>query len=118
MATFPIMRSGKIAMNGTAQARGFSVNIVQFENGSEQRFKTRRQFFECDIVFRNINGYDHGQVMDFFNSAKGRKDDTWSITIEGVTWDYMTFLQDEIEWTDNGHEGFSGSIKCQQVRKN
>ena len=118
MASFPTMRSGKIAMNGTSQGLGFKVSVVEFENGSEQRFKRRRQLFECTLVFTRIKGYDHGQVMDFFNSMKGRFDNTWDLTLEGDLWDNMVFIEDEFRWTYLEFYGFSGRIKCRQVRKN
>jgi len=118
MASFPTMQSGSIATNGTIQQLRRNIAIVTFDNGSEQRWRARRELFEVELVFKSISGYDQGAIMTFFNSMKGRFDDTWDITIEAVLYENMNFGSDTITWTSVGNGRFDSRIRCVQTRKN
>ena len=118
MASFPTMQSGSIATDGTMQQLRRNIAVVTFDNGSEQRWRARRELFEVELVFRGISGYDQGTIMEFFNSNKGRFDDTWDITIETVLYENMNFASDTITWTYAGNGRFDGRIRCIQTKKN
>lgn len=119
MASFPTIKNGgSVAMYGTEQAKSFGVSVLQFENDSEQRWLNTRELWEGLLVFTSVSGYDLAAVQGFFRSMKGRFDQTWDITIEGSTWNYLTFDQDDFPQTENKYGRFSFQLKCKQVRKN
>jgi DMSO/TMAO reductase YedYZ molybdopterin-dependent catalytic subunit len=118
MANFPALRSGQVAMNGTTQTLAYSTGVVQFVNDAEQRWRGMPKLFRGSLVFTDLNGYDLGLLQEFFRSSKGRFDTTWSITIDGQTWNYMAFDQDDFTYTENRPNLFSCTLKVRQVRPN
>jgi hypothetical protein len=118
MASFPTLRSGKVSMYGTEQTYKIKTEVVKFMNGAEQRWKVAPRLFEGTLAFVRINGYDRGLVQAFVNSMKGQKDFTWDLTIDGSLWSYMTFLEDEIQWSSRSYDRYDGRIACRQTRIN
>lgn len=119
MASFPAIRNGsRIAMYGTTQSIGPKTTVVQFENGSEQRWNAVRSLWSGMINFTSVSGYDLGLVQQFFRSMKGQLDKTWDITIGGALYNNLTFEQDDFPQTEVKNGRFSFSLKCRQVRKN
>jgi hypothetical protein len=116
MATFPALRSGTVGMYPSVLGLAYATEIVQFVNDSEQRWATRVGTGDFELTFTDINGYDLGILLEFFHSTKGQFDSTWSLTINGNTYNNCCFLQDDFAYTDSKQNRYSTSLKCRQVR--
>lgn len=116
MASFPALATGQIAMYGTAQGRRFATEVAQFCDDSEQRWPTAQGTATFTLALVELEGYEVSNVEEFFRSMQGRKDDTWDITIGGVTYSHMMFEADEIAWAFSRPMLQSASIPCRQWR--
>jgi hypothetical protein len=118
MANFPNLKSGQVAMYGTGQTLAYNTGVVQFVNDSEQRWRGMPKLFRGTLSYTDLNGYDLGLLQEFFRSCKGRFDATWSLAIEGQTYNYLAFDQDDFTYTENLPNRYSCSLKVRQVRPN
>ncbi|WP_321471158.1 hypothetical protein [uncultured Paludibaculum sp.] len=116
MATFPALRSGVVGMYPTTLGRTFKTEVVVFCNDSEQRWATQPALGDFELVFTDINGYDLSTLLDFFRSAKGQFDHTWTLAMNGQVWNNCVFVQDDFTATNSKAERYSVTLKCRQVK--
>lgn len=118
MANFPTLKSGAVAMYGTTQTLAYNTGLVQFVNDAEQRWRGMPQLFRGTLNYTDLNGYDLGLLQEFFRSCKGRLDTTWSLTIDGQTWNDLTFDQDDFTYTESKPNLYACTLKVRQTRPN
>lgn len=115
MAVFPALRSGVVGMYPATLGTAFNTEVVQFCNDTEQRWAAWPGVGDFELVFTDINGYDVSTLLDFFRSAKGQLDATWTLTMNGRTWNNCVFLQDDFSWSESKPERYTITLKCKQV---
>jgi hypothetical protein len=116
MAAFPALKSGRVGMYPLARAVGYSTRVVQFADDSEQRWRGRTRFESFSLEFADVSGYDLGLIRDFWITAKGRMDSTWTITVGGVTYARMEFETDAFTVTETKPERYAVRLLCKQWR--
>jgi hypothetical protein len=95
---------------------GFATRVMRFCNDAEQRWTSRGQFGVFVLTFTNISGFDLSNIRDFFRTAKGRFDATWSLTIDGTTYSNMILDSDDLVVTEQRPNRFNLQVKCRQVQ--
>jgi hypothetical protein len=133
--TFPLLSSGAmrvlqsplkdnaIAMYPSTLASSFNTRVIKFLNDTEQRFLVNDKLFSCTLQYHGVNGYDMAILRAFFNAMDGMLIDptlehSFSITIDGSTYDYCGFGQDELDVEVGRGETFSFELKIIQVAPN
>ena len=133
--TFPILSSGSmrvvkaplsssaIAMYPAAFGFNYVSRVIKFLNDNEQRWVVRGQLFTCVIQYHGVNGYDFNLIRAFFNDMDGMYVTpdllhSFSITIDGNTWDHCAFDQDALYPTVGRGETYSFELKIRQVAPN
>lgn len=124
MANLPTLRSGAVARYPVTQRTCALTEVIEFVNGSEQRWRKRAKLRQFDLVYTNVNSYDLGVMLDFFISKKGPFVDnglTNTFTVPaplGEPTDYCAFAQDDFTETETKTNLYSFTLKIKQVRKN
>jgi hypothetical protein len=67
------------------------------------------------LTFTDISGFDLANLLDFFRSAKGRFDATWTLTINGTTYSNMALDSDDFVVVEQRPNCFTLQVKCRQV---
>jgi hypothetical protein len=94
---------------------GFATRLMRFCNDAEQRWSARGQYAVFVLTLTNISGFDLSNVRDFFRTVKGRFDATWSLTINGATYNNMILDSDDLIVTEQKPNLFTLQVKCRQV---
>jgi hypothetical protein len=117
-------------LSGNALAQypaGFSHAVVttvnQFLDDSEQRWVSRAELLTLVLKYHGLNGYDMGLIRDFFDQMTGGYVDeamvnTFTMTIDNVTYDWMTFVGDGLESVVKTGEFYSLSLTMRQLAPN
>ena len=117
MASFPTLFSGVVSLYPLTQGSRIPVQILQFSDFSEQRFKQSAELARFTLTLDDLSATDKATVVTFFETAKGSFDATWDITVSGNTYSYMAFASDELQCTESDG-GWSLNVACVQTRKN
>jgi hypothetical protein len=115
MSQFPTLTTGVVTMTPATIGAGFATRAMRFCNDAEQRWATRTQYGVFVLTLTNITGFDLSNVRDFFRTVKGRFDPTWSLTINGTTYNNMTLDSDDLAVTEQRPDRFTLQVKCRQV---
>jgi hypothetical protein len=120
MATFPNVKSGTARAvplrSGLSIKRARPTDVLRYIDGSEQRWKTGPALSSFALVFSAINGYDLSNIRAFWLSCQGAKDTTWSLTLEGTTYQNCAFDDDRFQPTDGTKPGtFSLTLNIVQT---
>lgn len=112
-----------IAKYPTAIQYGYTSRVIQFLGDQEQRFLVRGELFAAILRFTGMNGYDTSVLRTFFRSMAGMAASvdlthTFSITLDGVTYNYCVFDQDDFSPETNQTEFGSFELKIKQLRPN
>lgn len=91
---FPNLTSGAILRHPSSRRQRFPTRVIRFGDDKEKRWPVARPLEGWVIGLVNINGYDLSVVRGFWIVQKGRFDDTFSITIDGLTSTNMVFTND------------------------
>jgi hypothetical protein len=136
MPSFPTLSSGSMrvttALGSNALMKHpsqiqttFMTKVIRFVSDDEQRWPVQQKLMQATLNYSRMNGYDTSLVREFFYSQKGSYVNTsWSntfdIVIDGVTYAYCVFDQDEFVATENpSYPGtYSFSLKIRKLRKN
>jgi hypothetical protein len=96
---------------------GVPGRVVEFLDGSEQRWRSADLLNGFDVVFTDVPAADLATVVNFWATTKGAFDATWTFTdVDGTTYPHMGFDQDELTATENAKPGrFSFSLKMRQT---
>jgi len=116
--TFPTLAAGQIAQHPITRKRSFGVRVLQFGNDTEQRFVRHAPLSEWNLTYRDLKAADVATLRTFFDSQKGQFDKSWDITIAGVSYQNMTFLQDDFPPVETKGTRHSLTLRARQVRKN
>lgn len=116
MASFPALQSGQVTMTPMVRERRYRTEVVEFCDGSTQRWAGQDGLHAFQLACQNLDGYDLANIVEFFRSMKG-KFDTWDLTIEGVTHPNLAFDQDELPATEGKPNRQSLALRVIQVRK-
>lgn len=123
--SFPVLRSGSVAMHPTTISKEYVTDIVQHVDDSEQRWNARGPLTSFSLVFTGINSYDVDALRAFFLSKKGRFVDaslsnTFDIVdaaIPGSPYHYCYFDQDDLSVTCVGAGNrYNVTLKIGQAR--
>ena len=115
MNQFPTLTSGVICMTPATIGTGFDTRVMRFCDDTEQRWAGRGQYGVFILAFTNISGFDLANLLDFFRSAKGRFDATWTLTINGTTYSNMALDSDDFVVVEQRPNCFTLQVKCRQV---
>ena len=136
MATFPNLSSGSakvygpllnqaLAMYPATLTNSYATRVIRFVSDQEQRFTVRASMFYGILEYSGVNQYDMNVIMDFFNSQLGKyavvnvatpsESTTFSITINGVTYENCAFDQDTIEPQLGRGETYSFQLAIKQL---
>lgn len=120
---FPTLRSGQVARYPVEQRTSVMTGMVQFVNASEQRWQTKGPIQSFVFKYSNVNSYDLGIMIDFFNQMKGAFVDaalanTFSVTLEGNTYNYCTFVDDQFTEVEMKTNRYSFELSIIMVRPN
>lgn len=118
MANFPTITSGRVERLPFTRAKTYRTKVLQFANGSEQRWAQPAGPQKFSLNFNGVSTPDKDTVRAFFVSCKGAYDATWSLTVDGVQYDYCAFDQDDFTATQAENLKWSFSLKIVQTRKN
>ena len=132
--TFPTLSSGSMTVHGSLGAgaiaqypanlvNSYVTRVIQVVNSSEQRWTVRTNLFGAVLEFRGLCGYDLSLLRNFFVSLKGSYVDdsllnTFSMTIAGITYNFLHFDDDKFESECDQAERYSLKLKVSQVRPN
>lgn len=103
-------------MDGLQRDIRFGTGVVQFCDDAEQRWKAQGALAAFTLEFRNIDGYDLANLLEFFRSMKGAFDSTWELTLGENSYANLCFDQDECTWTETKPNRFSLSLRVRQTR--
>lgn len=115
---FPTPFSGVAALYPVSIAKRYPVRVLQFDDGTEQRFRQSAAVQRLVLTLDGITGDEKDEIVDFFNTSKGSFDATWSITLGGNTYSYMAFDSDSLEAVEREENSWSMTIRLVQNRKN
>jgi len=118
MASFPTPFGGVAALYPVVIAKRYPVAILQFTDGTEQRYRQAAAVHRLTLRLDQITGTEKTAIVDFFNTCKGSFDATWDITLAGVTYSYMQFASDDLAATENEDRTWSVTVEILQTRKN
>lgn len=119
----PTLLSGQVARYPVTQTVNAMTDMVQFVNGSEQRWRAGSKLLRFELTYSNVNSYDLGVMLDFFISKKGMFVDsalsnTFCIVLNGVETDWCTFEQDDFTEVEDRTNLYSFKLKIRQLRSN
>ena len=115
MSQFPLLTTGVVTMTPATLGIGFATRVMRFCNDAEQRWAGRGQYAVFVLTLTNISGFDVSNDRDFFRAVKGRFEPTWSLTINGTTYNNMILESDELVVTEQKPNLFTLQVKCRQV---
>lgn len=116
MAIFPSLKTGVVGMYPTTLGLSYKTEVVQFVNDTEQRWATWPGLGDFELVFTDVDGYDLSTLLDFFRSTKGQFDATWTLVMNGATYNNCTFMQDDFTFTEAKPERYSVTFRCRQEK--
>ena len=117
MASFPALRSGQVTMTPMVRERRYRTEVVEFLDGSAQRWAGQEGLAGFQLQFSNLEGYDAANVIEFFRAMKGKFDGTWDLTLAGTLYSNLAFDQDELAATETLPDRFSFTLRVVQIRK-
>lgn len=112
-----------IAMYPATLASTYGVRVIRFLSDREQRFVVNDKLFSCILQYHGVNGYDLAILRKFFHEMGGMYVSpdlahSFSITIDGETYDHCGFAQDELIVEFSRGETASFDVKIVQVAPN
>lgn len=117
------LASQAIAMFPAVLASSFSTKVIKFLNDTEQRFVANDKLFSCTLQYHAVDPYDMNLIRKFFNDMDGMyiSNDllhSFSITIDGSTYNNCGFGQDILNIEENRGGTYSFELKILQVAPN
>ena len=99
-ANFPTIKTGAVAMNGTSRELEMPTKVHEFTDSTEQRWAMRAPLSRFTLVFTDISGYDLANIRQFVATVKGGFDQTWDITLKGITYSNCSLAEDKITFSE------------------
>lgn len=116
MASLPTVRSGAKALYPIRRTNNFSTRVIQFQNGTEQRWKSRAPLNEFALQYTRINSTDRAALETFWASIKGSFDKTWDFTLS-TTYGNCVMLDDKLVIKQTSPLLWDVSFRFRQVAK-
>lgn len=118
MASFPQRFDGEAALFPLQRNRRFPVEVQQFDDWTEQRWKLCAPTTDFVLQLDSITEADRDAIEDFFETTKGGFDTTWDIEIGGETFENMMFVDDRLVWTEGAEtpQSYSTRIPIRQAK--
>lgn len=116
MANFPTVFGGAVTLYPLTVTNRRPVAVIQFADLSEQRWKRCAGTKAFRLRFSQINWSEANQILTFFDSVKGGFDSTWSITINGTTYNNMVFDGDTYELKETERGIYTIELACHQIK--
>lgn len=102
MPSFPAVRSSQITLTPLTRAVIKRAGSVDFSDHTKQSWTASDKLTNFRLNLNRITGYELAEVLSLYRSSQGRKDQSWDLTIESVTYNNMSFDTDELEIQDEG----------------
>lgn len=118
MANFPTPFAGQAALYPVTAAKRYPVMIVQFDDGTEQRYRQSAAVSRFNLVLGQITKEEKDAIVSFFNDCKGSFDATWNLVLGADTYNHMAFASDEIKPVEQSNGMWSLNVSLVQTRKN
>jgi hypothetical protein len=116
MANFPTLSSGTTVIGPLNATVSMPVEILKFESGAEQRFRSAKKLVSFRLDYSGISKADMVLLRDFYNTAKGSFDTTWSIAIDGTTYSNMTFVSEKFSARESTRGRYDVMLEARQVK--
>lgn len=82
-------------MYGTSRTMTYPTRVIRYTTGEEQRWVCGTpRATEMELAFTELGQYDLSNIRAFYISNIGPFNNSWSITIDGVTYNNMCFVAD------------------------
>lgn len=117
MANFPTLSSGQVAKHPATRIRSASTKVLSFADDTEQRWKQRAPLARFTLTYRRLKQADMITLRNFFDSMKGEYDSTFSITLDGTTYNNCAFDQDEFTYVEKSEKLYDVTLKIRQTQK-
>jgi hypothetical protein len=115
---FPTPFGGVVALAPLTAIDRRPTQVLQFDDGSEQRFRQSAGLTHFQLDLSEISTDEKQEVFDFFETCKGSFDSTWTITVDAVDHEHIAFAEDRISATQGTDGTWSLTVKLVQTRKN
>lgn len=114
-ATFPTTVIQRVP---TSRTLTVPADVVEFLDGSEQRWRSGLPLNAITLAFQDVSGADLTAMRNFIDTVKGAFDSTWSITwgADGNSYPAMALNQDDLPMVaQKSNRRWTGQIKMRQV---
>lgn len=115
MASFPTLYSSTIALYPVTRTAHRGVQVLEFTNFTEQRWKNGAPLEAFTLQFSDMPLADMLTLRAFFDARKGGFDSTWDLTLGGVTYSNMVFESDSFDSVER-FGGYSVTLTAKQVK--
>ncbi len=110
MPSFPTLSSGAVVKYPLTRTVVARTSVLEFVNGSEQRFIEGKQTQRFRLQFDQIKTADMVTLQTFFSDSKGAFDQTWDLTIGAETITNCYFDSDEFSATESSEGVWAVSL--------
>lgn len=93
----------------------FSTTVNTFVNATEQRQPNQPQLYEFDLPMSSLLPADKASWLTFFEGVEGRFEQNLQVTLNGVTYNNLTLLMDDLTVTNNAAQLFEQTIRMRMV---
>lgn len=116
MPSFPTPFGGVAALYPVVVAKRYPVAILQFTDGTEQRYPQSAPVHRLTLRLEQITGAEKDEILDFFKDSKGSFS-SWDLTLGSTTYNYMRFAGDDLPRVENEDQTWSMTVEIEQGRK-
>ena len=117
MADYPTLTSGRSFLAPLVRITRYSVKVLTFADGSEQRFRIGPPLERFALKHEGITTEDRDLLADFFAARKGDYEQ-FSLVMNGTTYNYMKFESPDFTATQRQDHLWDVTLSLRQWRKN
>lgn len=113
--SLPVIRGASAALYPYTMTISFQTEISEWQNGAQERKIQSQGLVMFDLPYGQLTKAQKNTVLSFITSAKGRSNNTESLTIGSTT--YTNFYQVADEWsaTESIPKEYAGPIRLAQA---
>jgi hypothetical protein len=115
MASFPTLSTGSIACYPLTRTVSMDTTVHQFENDTEQRYRSRKELVGLELVFENVRTTDWTLIQTFFDDHDGGFA-PFEVTVNGIMYSNCVFVDDSLSKTEVNHGYVSGTVRIRQLK--
>jgi hypothetical protein len=116
VAAFPTLSTGNVAMYPLVESIRTATHVVQFGDGSEQRWRKRPSLRAFELRWTGIKKADVDTLETFFINAKGAFDTTHSLVLSGVTYSNLAIDTDDFVALERTNGVYDIALRVVQVK--